>query len=232
MHEDTVPCLVALADEFDQVGDDRDTASDGSIGDAAHQNRSSNHNRDDTSAETPQTDSDGEPDIRAIDVDKSGPWRNGFTMQQGVDLIVSRCRSGAEDRLVEVIYNKKCWYRSNGWKEQTYTGSNPHTEHAHFGAKADTGKLENDTRPWGIEEKWGDMDQATFNARMDAWAATPNGKRALCSANHEDTVPMTGADGELLPDAGASSRMAPDTALKNINQRVIQISNLLAPPSP
>lgn len=157
MHPDTVPCLTALADEFDALGPRRDTASDGSIGDAAHQSRSSNHNRDDTSgSSTPQSDSDSSPDIRAIDVDDSGPWLNGFTMQKGVDLIVGRCRSGQENRLVEIIYDRHAWYLSNDWNRIDYTGSNAHTEHAHFGAKADTGKLENDTRPWGLVEKWGD----------------------------------------------------------------------------
>jgi hypothetical protein len=157
MHADTVPCLLELADEFDRVGNERDTSSDGSIGDQAHQERSSNHNRDDVAgSNTPQTDSDSSPDIRAIDVDQSGPWKNGFTMQKGVDFLVERCRSGVEDRLVEIIFNGHAWYRSNGWKKIVYTGSNQHTEHAHVGAKADSGTLENDRRPWGIAEKWGD----------------------------------------------------------------------------
>jgi hypothetical protein len=157
MHADTVPCLLELAEEFDILGPKRDTESDGSIGDTAHQSRSSNHNRDDVSgSKTPQTDSDSSPDIRAIDVDDSGPWLNGFTMQKGVDHIVSRCRSGVEDRLVEIIYDRHAWYASNGWNRVNYTGSNPHTEHAHFGAKADTGKLEDDRSPWGLVEKWGD----------------------------------------------------------------------------
>lgn len=158
MHADTVPCLLELADEFDEVGPSRSTESDGSIGDTAHQSRSSNHNRDDTSgSSTPQSDSDGDPDIRAIDVTDKGPWINGFTMQKGVDKIVARCKSGQEKRLVEIIYNGYCWYASNGWNRKTYTGSNPHDKHAHFGAKADTGKLENDRSPWGIAEEWGDM---------------------------------------------------------------------------
>lgn len=157
MHADTVPCLVELAEEFDQVGIDRDTASDGSIGDQAHQDRSSNHNRDDTpGSSTPQSDSDSRPDIRAIDVDNSGPWRNGFTMDAGTKFIVDRCRSGVENRLVEVIYNRRCAYASSGWQWHDYTGSNPHDKHAHFGAKADSGKLEDDRRPWGLAEKWGD----------------------------------------------------------------------------
>jgi hypothetical protein len=156
MHADTVPCLVELAEEFDTIGPRRDTASDGSIGDTAHKSRSSNHNRDDaTGSKTPQSDSDGRPDIRAIDVDDSGPWLNGADMNKATELIVGRCRSGVENRLVEVIYNRRAAYASNGWKWIAYNGANAHTEHAHFGAKADTGRLENDRRPWGLVEKWG-----------------------------------------------------------------------------
>lgn len=156
MHPATVPCLLELAEEFDRLGPDRDHESDGSIGDTAHQARSSNHNLDDTpGSRTPQTDGDSRKDLRAIDVDRSGPWRNGFTMQAGIDLIVARCKSGDEDRLVEIIYNRHAWYASNGWRRIDYTGANAHTEHAHFGAKADTGKLENDRRPWGLVEEWG-----------------------------------------------------------------------------
>jgi hypothetical protein len=159
MHPDTVPCLVELAEEFDIIGPARDDASDGSIGDQAHKDRSSNHNRDDSSgSRTPQTDTDGSPDIRAIDVDDSGPWINGASMGAATELIVSRCRSGVENRLVEVIYNRRAAYASNNWKWIDYNGSNAHTEHAHFGAKADSGKLENDRRPWGLVEKWGGGD--------------------------------------------------------------------------
>ena len=170
MHQDTVPCLLELAEEFDVLGPQRDDASDGSVGDEAHKARSSNHNRDDVSgSKTPQSDSDGSPDIRAIDVDDSGPWINGFTMRGGVDLIVGRCRSGVEDRLVEVIYDRDAWYASNGWSRVDYTGSNPHTEHAHFGAKADTGKLENDRRPWGLVEKWGEVMPSADEIAAATW---------------------------------------------------------------
>jgi hypothetical protein len=181
MHPDTVPCLVTLGAEFDTLGPRRDHASDGSIGDQAHQERTSNHNRDDTAgSSTPQTDSDGSPDIRAIDTDDSGPWINGFTMDAGTKFIVSRCHSGVEDRLVEVIYNGRCAYASSGWVWKKYTGSNQHTEHAHFGAKADTGKLENDTRPWGLVEKWGDdMGPEEVEAAVLRVLRSQEGKEAI-----------------------------------------------------
>jgi hypothetical protein len=81
--------------------------------------------------------------------------------------IVDRCKKGVENRLVEVIYNRRCAYASSGWGWHDYTGSNPHDQHAHFGAKADSGTLENDRRPWGIAEKWGD-DMAFLPAYGDS----------------------------------------------------------------
>ena len=223
MHQDTVPCLVTLADEFDELGPARDHASDGSIGDQDHQARSSNHNRDDTAgSSTPQTDSDGEPDIRAIDTDDSGPWVNEFTMQKGVDFIVGRCRSGVENRLVEIIYNGYAWYASNGWKRVKYTGANQHTEHAHFGAKADAGKLENDTRPWGLVEQWGD-DMTTKQEVKDAVLEvlrSPEGKAAV----------GLGTDNGLEAQIPGGADDTYATMIKHTNTNVKALLDLLSPP--
>ena len=41
-----VPCLVSLRSEFNKLAPGRDKASDGSIGDTAHQQESSDHNPD------------------------------------------------------------------------------------------------------------------------------------------------------------------------------------------
>jgi hypothetical protein len=219
MHQDTVPCLVTLAEEFDELGPERDTASDGSVGDLDHQERSSNHNRDDVSgSSTPQSDSDDSPDIRAIDTDDSGPFINGFTMQKGVDLIVQRCRSGVENRLVEIIYNGYAWYASNGWKKVKYTGSNQHTEHAHFGAKADTGKLENDTRPWGLVEKWGDdVDkQGVKDAVLEVLQSTEGIKAVGLGMDNGMEAQKAGND----PESYATKIKHTDTNVKTVDEKV------------
>lgn len=131
-----VPCLISLRSEFNALAPNRDHASDGSIGDAAHSASVSDHN----------PAADGQ--VHAIDVDKD-LRRAGWTMNRAVQIIVTRHRNGQDNRLQNVIYNRRIWSRSWNWTARAYTGPNPHDHHAHFGARYTTAQ-ENDTRPWGL----------------------------------------------------------------------------------
>lgn len=142
-----VPCLVVLREEFDTLAPNRDKSSDGSIGDSAHASSSSDHNPDETGA-TPYEDADNINEVHAIDVDANLNL-SGWTMTRAVNIIVERHRVGVDDRLQNVIYNKKVWSRSWGWTEREYTGSNPHDGHAHFSSRYTLAE-ETDERPWGL----------------------------------------------------------------------------------
>lgn len=142
-----VPCLVNLRSEFNALAPDRDKSSDGSIGDSAHASSSSDHNPDETGA-TPYEDADRDNEVHAIDVD-ADLRKAGWSMERAVDVIVGRHRSGADDRLQNVIYNRRVWSRSWGWTEREYTGSNPHDKHAHFSSRYTTAQ-ESDERRWGL----------------------------------------------------------------------------------
>lgn len=144
-----VPCLVSLRDEFNALSPGRDKASDGSIGDQAHAGSSSDHNADETGS-TPSEDSDSRNEVHAIDVDKD-LRRSGWTMERAVKIIIARHRTGKDDRLQNIIYNREIWSRSWGWTARGYTGSNPHDKHAHFSARYTTAQ-EADTSPWGLLE--------------------------------------------------------------------------------
>lgn len=149
-----VPCLVSLRAEFTRIAPNRDTASDGSIGDARHRAESSDHNADDTpGSRTPYTDSDNIPEVHAIDVDNDLK-RPPITFDQCIQTIVTRHRAGQDDRLQNVIWNRRIWSRSWGWTARAYTGASQHTEHGHFSARygsgSGPGNPENDTRPWGL----------------------------------------------------------------------------------
>ncbi len=147
-----VPCLIGLRDEFNQRAPSRDKASDGSIGNTAHAASSSDHNPDESGA-TPYEDSDRVNEVHAIDVDSSGPWPAGWSMQRCVDVIVARHRAGDDDRLQYVIFNRRIISRSWGWAEwHTYTGASPHTEHAHFSARYTTAQ-ESDTSQGVLKEE-------------------------------------------------------------------------------
>jgi hypothetical protein len=144
-----IPCLKALFAEFDRIAPSRDHASDGSIGDAAHQNEVSDHNPDET-GKVPIHDADHINEVHAIDVDNT-LRESDLTMEKVVQFLLGRCRSGAEKRLRYMIYNRRIWSASSGWVQKTYTGASPHTEHAHFSASYET-KLEASTASWHLED--------------------------------------------------------------------------------
>jgi hypothetical protein len=142
-----VPCLVSLRSEFNELAPGRDRASDGSIGDTSHGASSSDHNPDET-GNTPSEDADDRNEVHAIDVDDD-LRRAGWDMPRAVSIIVTRHRYGQDNRLQNVIWNRRIWSRSWGWTARAYNGPNPHDKHAHFGARYTTAQ-ENDTRPWGL----------------------------------------------------------------------------------
>lgn len=145
-----VACLAQLRTEFDQLAPGRSKASDGWIGDAAHAASSSDHN-DDESGTVPIHDADSTHEVHALDVTAAGPWPDGLTMEKIVQFVLVRCRSGAENRLRYLIFNKRIWSASSGWVQKTYAGASPHTEHAHFSASYETAK-EASAASWHLED--------------------------------------------------------------------------------
>ena len=108
-----------------------DRASDGWLGDLAHQQGSSGHNPDDTPGVTAERqDTDSEQEVRAIDKDKDLRSPSGVTLEQ----VIQRMLKTPADlvRLIYIIYRGRIWKKSNGWRQEVYTGSNQHNEHGHF----------------------------------------------------------------------------------------------------
>jgi hypothetical protein len=235
-----VPCLDALRDEFDKLNQTRDKSSDGWIGDAAHADHESDHNPDESGA-THDEDSDNTDEVHAIDVDKTGSWPNGMDMSLATDLIVRRHRDGVDNRLQRVIYNRRTAADETGWKWVDYNGDNAHTEHAHFSARYDTGKLENDRSSWGLVEKWGDdVTKSEFMAwskewwastdgqqALTSWAKSTNGKNALLAAGGKADVVPRYADGVAVDDP-ANPYTGVDTSLGSINKNQQQFVKDLA----
>lgn len=151
-----IPASDGLRDEFNTVAPNRDKASDGTIGDGEHATGVSDHNPDETGNTGGVEDTDAINEVHARDVDASGPWPAGWSMERFVQLILARCRSGAEKRLRYIIYNRRLWSSSSKtpWSQQDYKGVNPHDKHAHFsfryGSGAAPGNPEQVTTPWGI----------------------------------------------------------------------------------
>lgn len=165
------PSLQQLFTEFNIIAPTRDHDSDGSIGNAAHQQTVSDHNPDSHGV------------VHAIDVDKD--LRADFTMEEIVQYHLSECRKpnsiGLDrGRLTYIIYNRRIWSASSNWVQKPYTGPNPHDKHAHFSCEYDL-KYANDTRTWGLIEKFGDlpMDQATYNKMQIASLKDENVQNAF-----------------------------------------------------
>jgi hypothetical protein len=150
-----IPCLVKLRDEFNQLAPNRDKASDGSIGDAAHAQTNSDHNPDEDSAVLRDHDADSKNEVHAIDVDKD-LRQPGVDMEAVVQLLLQRCRAGKETRLKYIIFNRRIWSASSGWRTQDYHGANPHDHHAHFSGKYDTAS-ESSTASWHLSDLEDDM---------------------------------------------------------------------------
>jgi hypothetical protein len=104
------PSLGRLKQAVDLRWPGRDRRSDGSIGDSAHQARTSDHNPDRATGV-----------VRARDLDKDG-------------LHVPTVLAAAflHPSVSYVIHNRKIYHADRKFKPAKYTGTNPHTGHIHI----------------------------------------------------------------------------------------------------
>lgn len=126
------PSLAACRDEANRIAPNRSKVSDGTIGDAAHSARTSDHNP-------------GARDrVHALDLthDPAG----GFDAHTHAE----RLRA-AQDRRVKYLISNGRWAGpgapGGGWHWRPYLGSNPHMRHIHISIHS-TVAAETDTRPW------------------------------------------------------------------------------------
>lgn len=151
--------LVSLRAEFNELAPGRDKGADGMVGDAAHQAESSDHNPDDTpGSRTPHSDSDNIAEVHALDIDSTGPWPAGMTMAAAVRVVVNRMHAmGSKAPLNYVIWDHHI-YEHPSWSAATYSGTDPHTNHAHFssayGSGSGSSNPENYPGPWGLLEEF------------------------------------------------------------------------------
>lgn len=199
-----VPDLVSLRTELNKLAPGRDKASDGAIGDTAHAGTgNSDHLGDEDYPALRAKDTDKVNEVHAVDVDDD-LRKTGWTMDRVVQIIVTRHRTGLDNRLQYVIWNRRIWSRSWGWTAKVYTGVSPHTEHAHFSALYGAGTAGNpevDTKPWGL-------------LAADLPAVKPGGKAEAKPGSRLLKKAMSGADVAFLRRwLGLSAGTVFDTAL-------------------
>lgn len=131
--------LVTLRNQVNAKWPNRDKASDGSIGDAAHAARTSDHN--------PWiTDKKGFGVVSAIDIDAD------LSPVESVKVLVDALFASRDPRIKYLIFNGKITQRDShgiiaGWID--YHGVNAHKHHMHISVKSDP-KSYDSTDAWDI----------------------------------------------------------------------------------
>ena len=121
-----------LRDQIDTWYPDRDTASDGWVGDSRHATTKSDHN--------PDTDGC----VRAIDIDTD------LAKQKGISVYLSdqiRECGKTDKRISYVIHNSRIASSKKGWAWRPYKGFNKHEHHVHISF---TKLGDQDARPFDI----------------------------------------------------------------------------------
>lgn len=133
--------LIKLRDQVNAMWPNRSKASDGSIGDAAHATRDSDHN--------PWIILNGIGIVSAIDI------TNDPASGASMEWLAGKLEASRDDRIKYVIWNRrilKSYVDGSGrpaWIWQAYTGTNPHDHHLHISVKSEPAYFDN-TRPWVI----------------------------------------------------------------------------------
>jgi lysozyme family protein len=132
--------LKQLRAQADAAFPHRDKANDGTIGDAAHQSRASDHN--------PWVTDGGSGVVTAIDI--TNDPGHGCAAER----IVEALRASRDRRIKYLIWNRRIANASAigavaPWTWRAYTGPSPHDHHFHLSVKADKALYDDDT-PWSI----------------------------------------------------------------------------------
>lgn len=130
--------LVTFRDQLNTMYPNRNKASDGTIGDAAHQaeGSASDHN--------PWYVRDGIGVVTAIDITHDPI--NGLS----VDALSDQLAASRDPRIKYIIANNQIMVPSQGWNWQQYDGTDPHTSHVHLSVVP---TLCDQTKAWDLKEE-------------------------------------------------------------------------------
>lgn len=187
-------CLDVLLDEVNASAPNRSKASDGSIGDADHSSRESDHNPCDCHSAVCARDFTHDPG-------------HGFDSYEFADWLRSRCDSGAEDRVKYIISNSRIASVTEDWRWRPYTGSNPHSQHVHVSVEHPSGTFDNEA-PWRWRAtappptpKHREVDMIyCVSSDGRGWLVGPGMKTFINSPKTRDALLAAG-----VPDAGVWS---------------------------
>ena len=162
-------CLNVLLNQINSVAPNRNKASDGSIGDARHASRASDHN--------PHVKYNGVGIVTARDFTHDPA--NGADMHKLADALVA----SNDPRIKYIIWNRRIYNPSIARRWRPYSGSNPHTRHLHLSVRPEP-HLFDSSRPWNLPGFTGKASAATPSP-----AKTPsNASRGFVPPKREDLM--------------------------------------------
>ncbi len=139
----TALSLDELLAEINRSAPHRSKASDGTIGNAAHQKLGSD------SDHNPWV-KDGELGVVTAEDFTHDP-AHGFDAHAFADWLRRRCKAGLEKRVKYVISNRRIASPINQWEWRPYRGDNPHDKHTHVSVLSTKKQYDNK-----VSWKWGD----------------------------------------------------------------------------
>lgn len=128
--------LETLRGQINAAAPNRSKASDGTIGDAAHASRASDHN--------PHVKDGRTGVVTALDITHDP--RNG--VDAGV--IAEAQKAHGDPRLKYIIWNRRIWNPSVSSRWRAYTGANPHDKHVHISVRPEK-KFYDEAAPWALK---------------------------------------------------------------------------------
>lgn len=133
--------LLHLREQVDAKVPNRNKRNDGTIGDAAHAARTSDHN--------PWVDDGDTGVVTAMDI-TNDPSHGVISRKIAETLVASR-----DSRIKYIISNRQIVSSSvSPWRWRAYNGANPHTEHVHISVLPKK-SLYDDVRDWALPASLG-----------------------------------------------------------------------------
>lgn len=184
----TAKSLLVLRDEVNALAPRRSRISDGAVGDTAHGARTSRHNPNRYGV------------VTALDLthDPKG----------GCDIhaIARQVAKNPHDQLAYIISNRQIASKDQGWRWRRYSGSNPHTIHAHFAVGV--GPDSRPEPPYDSTASWG-ISTVTEDAAMEELIT---GIQEAVKDAGQDPGPIDGAWGPRT-QAGLTAALKGSTAV-------------------
>lgn len=170
------PSVAAILSQATALWPARATFADGTIGDAAHAARTSDHNPDSRGI------------VHAADLTHDP--------DHGVDCAVlsEAIRARRDPRVKYVIFNRRI-FDGGVWAWQPYDGLSPHTEHMHVSILSTT-TAEDDVRPWYATTTEDDM---TLDELKAALRTDRELRESIAGAVWEHGIPGAAGDPRFYP---------------------------------